>query len=136
MSVASKASWAKAIVPTRAAVTSKEVATPKFAPAPRTPQNRSGSASALARTTRPSASDHLDRGQVVDGQAVAAREPADPAGGREPADAHAAVVAAADRQTVRRERARHVGPPGAGSEPHAARVEVEAPRRRRARRRR
>ena len=56
MSLASKASWANAIVPTRAAVKSKDVAMPKFDPAPRTAQNRSGSSSGVARTTRPSAS--------------------------------------------------------------------------------
>ena len=125
VSLASKASWANAIVPTRAAVKSKEVAMPKFDPAPRTAQKRSGSSSGVARTTRPSASASFDRGEVVDGQAVRASEPAHPARGRQPTDPHAAVVAAADRQAVWRQRPGDVGPPRTGSDADRAGLDVE-----------
>ena len=74
--------------------------------------------SGVVRTTRAVGEDDVDRAQVVDGQPCSrANQPIPPAVASPP-DAHAAVVAAADREPVRRERASHVGPPGPGSEPH------------------
>ena len=70
---------------------------PKFAPAPRTAQNRSGCSCALARTTGAVGEHQLDRAQVVDGESVLAGEQPDAAGGRQAADPDPAVVAGADR---------------------------------------
>ena len=81
-----------------------------------------------ARTTVPSASTISTAAQVVDGQAVLAGQPADAAGGGEPADADAAVVAGAERPAVRRERCGDVRPAGAGPDPDAAGAPRRAPR--------
>jgi len=56
VSVASNTSWAKPMSPTSSASNSNEVTMPKFAPAPRMAQNRSGFWSGLAVWTVPSAS--------------------------------------------------------------------------------
>ena len=59
---------------------------------------------------RPSASDDLGGDDVVDGQAVLARQVSDAAGGGETTDAHVAVVARAHGQAVRGERLGHLAP--------------------------
>jgi hypothetical protein len=56
----------------------------------------------------------LGRDDAIDRQPVLADEEADPARGREPADADVAVVSGAQRQPVRCERPRDVAPAGAG----------------------
>jgi hypothetical protein len=68
------------------------VATQKFAPAPPTAQNSSGFSFSLADAA--AVGQHqLDRPQVVNGKAMAAGQQPDSAGGGEPADAGAAIVA-------------------------------------------
>ena len=93
---------------------------PRFAPAPRTAQNRSAFSCAPARTRGAVGQHHLDRAQVVDGQPVLADEPADAAGGGQTPDADAAVVARAERPAVRGERGRHVHPARARPDPDPA----------------
>ncbi|SDF82885.1 hypothetical protein SAMN05216377_10753 [Pseudonocardia oroxyli] len=61
---------------------------------------------------------HVHGPEQVDRQAVLAREPADPRGGRQPADAGPARVARGDREPVRGERLRDLGPVGARPDPH------------------
>ena len=68
---------------------------PTLPPAPRIAQNRSGVVVGIRPHDRAVGEHDLGGAQVVDRQAVLAREEADAAGGREPADADAAVVARA-----------------------------------------
>ncbi len=57
---------------------------------------------------------------MIDGQAVLAGQPADAAGGGQPADPDPAVVPGAERPTVRRERRGDVHPARTRLDPHAA----------------
>ncbi len=106
VSSASSVSWAKPTSPTSSTSNSNEVTMPKFAPAPRTAQNRSGFSVLGGPHDRAVGQHHLDRAQAVDGQAVLAGQQADPARRGEPADAHAAVVARAERPAVAAQRVR------------------------------
>ena len=98
---------------------------PKFAPAPRTAQNRSGVGLGIRPHDRAVGEHELGRAQVVDGQAVLAGEQADAAGGRESADADAAVVAGAERPAVLAERRGDLHPAGAGADAHEPALRVE-----------
>ena len=71
------------------------VTMPTFAPAPRIAQNSSGRVLGIRPHDRAVGEHDLGRAQVVDREAVLAREEADAARGREAADADAAVVARA-----------------------------------------
>ena len=68
---------------------SNDAATPKLPPPPRSAQNRSGSSSAFDDAHLAVGGDHLDLGDVVDGQAVLAHQPAEAAAQRQPGDAGA-----------------------------------------------
>ena len=93
MSLASRASWAQPTSPTSSTSNSKEVTIPKFAPAPRTAQNSSGFSVALTRVDSAVGQHHRGGAEMIDGQAVLAGQPADAAGGGQPADPDPAVVA-------------------------------------------
>ena len=67
--------------------------------------------------------DDVGGDEAVDGQAVVAHHPADPASGGEPADADGLGVTGGEREPAGAQRARHVAPPGAGA--HADPVAVE-----------
>ena len=54
---------------------------------------------------RPVGEDDVDRAEMVDGEPVLADQPADAAGGGQPADPHPAVVTGAERPAVRRSAA-------------------------------
>jgi hypothetical protein len=69
--------------------------------------------------------DELGAGDVVDGEAVLAREEADAACGRKAAHAHVAGVARAHRQPMWSQRPRYVAPVGCWAEPDAAAFGVE-----------
>jgi len=68
--------------------------------------------------------DDLGAFDMVDGQAIVAREETLPAGGRESAYANPAVVAGADGQTVWCERLGDVAPPSAWADAHKAALTV------------
>jgi hypothetical protein len=79
----------------------------------------------IGANVAPVGEDQLGRDDVVDRQAVLAHEEADPAGGRQPADADATVVAGAHRQPVPAKCGRDVGPARAGAEADATRRAVQ-----------
>ena len=88
------------IGPTGCRSNSNSVTTPKFPPPPRSPQNRSGFSSALARTTLPSAVTTSADAQARAGRPVRPLEPAAAAAEREAADARVRHTAAGDSQAV------------------------------------
>ncbi len=80
----------------------------------------------VARAHHRTVGEHdLDGAEVVDREAVLAREPSEAASGREPADPHPAVVAGGDRPAVRLERRGNIDPARPRSDPHAAGALVE-----------
>ncbi len=106
---------------------SRLVATPKFAPAPRRPQNSSGSSSALARTTSPVGGHELDRAKAVDRQPEPSLEPADAATERQPGDARVAddPDRADEPMLLRRDVERAEERPAAGPSESPLRVDAD-----------
>ena len=99
--------------------------TPRCAPAPRTPQNSSGSRVAARVTDAAVGRDDLDAEQVVDRPAEAAAEVAEPAAEREPGDADARDEAERRRQAVPLRGAIDVAERAAGTDRRGARRRVD-----------
>ena len=106
----------------------KRVTTPKLPPPPRIAQNRSGCVSASTRQHLAVGGDDVGGEQVVDRQAVLARQVADAAAQREAAEADRPGVAEADREAVLRGRGGELagGQPGLGPRGAAVDVDVDA----------
>ena len=109
------------------------VTTPKLPPPPRSAQNRSGSLSAVARTSSPSAVTTSIGGDVVGRKPLRAGEPAHAAAERVADDADVVGRARERGEAVGRERVEDLLPDRAGTHPDRLRagVDDDVPRQRR-----
>ena len=112
--------------PSGTAPNTNEVTTPKLPPPPRSAQKRSSCSVALAWIGLTGRGHDVRLEEVVDGQPVGARQPADPAAEGQARDAGARDHSGRDRQPVRLRRPVEMAEGRARRDAHPSRVRIDA----------